>query len=443
MRTLTGLSGRFACVVLVASCQGFATRGDAGDWPQILGPHRNGQADGESLQPWTESGLRRYGPAHWGKVMPGRPVADGRVLIFHRVGDAEQLDALEARTGRSLWRVAFPASYRGGIDPDTGPRCVPVVHAGGDVRVRRGGGPALRLSWASGRRRWTRETYREYRGSEGYFGAGSSPLVVGRQIAGQRRWLTRQCIVAFSLAGRQDPLDRDGGKGQLFLARAGDGGRATARHFRHAIDRRVHLNPRGRGCPLQLSLRSARSHGQCRHSAGFGRQLFLTANYGVGAKAVRLGAKEATPLWANDESLSSQYASPIYADGYLFGIHGREDVGGTGPALRRGADGDVQWSERGFGTAHLILVRDQLLVFAVDGRLVLAKASPRGLSSPGDRQDFGGRHAGLACPGGRLPVFSRECRRRGHLAMPAVGENGERGAPGRSSRMTLHSLTAT
>jgi len=31
--------------------------------------------------------------------------------------------------------------------------------------------------------------------------------------------------------------------------------------------------------------------------------------------------------------------------------------------------GKVEWSETGFGTAHLILVGDQLLVFAVDGRL--------------------------------------------------------------------------
>lgn len=378
MRTLTGLSGRFACVVLVASCQGFATRGDAGDWPQILGPHRNGQADGESLQPWTESGLKTLWTCALGQGYAGPAVADGRVLIFHRVGDAEQLDALEARTGRSLWRVAFPASYRGGIDPDTGPRCVPVVHAGG-VFVFGAAGDLHCVELASGRRRWTRETYREYRGSEGYFGAGSSPLVVGDKllvnVGGDQAG-----IVAFSLADGKTRWTATAEKASYSSPAL-----ATVDGQQHVIFATrltaVSLNPEDGAVRFSFPFGQRGPTVNAATPLVFGRQLFLTANYGVGAKAVRLGAKEATPLWANDESLSSQYASPIYADGYLYGIHGREDVGVPDLRCVEAQTGTVQWSERGFGTAHLILVRDQLLVFAVDGRLVLAKASPRGFQA--------------------------------------------------------------
>jgi glucose/arabinose dehydrogenase len=39
--------------------------------------------------------------------------------------------------------------------------------------------------------------------------------------------------------------------------------------------------------------------------------------------------------------------------------------------------GKVQWSVADFGVAHLLLIRDQLLLLTVDGRLVLAEASPQ------------------------------------------------------------------
>ena len=159
MRTPLGLSGRFRTVVFVCSCLCSATSGYAGDWPQILGPQRNGQADGETLQPWKESIPKTLWTFELGQGYAGPAVADGRVVIFHRAGDSEQLDALDATTGRSLWRVAFPASYRGGIDADTGPRCVPLVHAG-CVYVFGAAGDLHSVELASGKKRWSRQTYR-------------------------------------------------------------------------------------------------------------------------------------------------------------------------------------------------------------------------------------------------------------------------------------------
>ena len=53
---------RLIAAVAVLSLAGSAVR--AGDWPQILGPHRNGHADGEQLrESWPASGpnvLWRY-----------------------------------------------------------------------------------------------------------------------------------------------------------------------------------------------------------------------------------------------------------------------------------------------------------------------------------------------------------------------------------------------
>ena len=80
---------------------------------------------------------------------------------------------------------------------------------------------------------------------------------------------------------------------------------------------------------------------------------FLTASYRVGAALLRFEGDAWTPVWANDDSLSSQYNTPVYADGYLYGIHGREDVGPADLRCVEAKTGRVAWSEEGFGVAHL------------------------------------------------------------------------------------------
>ncbi len=55
-------------------------------------------------------------------------------------------------------------------------------------------------------------------------------------------------------------------------------------------------------------------------------RIFLTASYGVGGVLLDLKPNTAEPLWADTETLSSQYATPIESDGLLYGFHGRDDV---------------------------------------------------------------------------------------------------------------------
>ena len=52
-------------------------------------------------------------------------------------------------------------------------------------------------------------------------------------------------------------------------------------------------------------------------------RLFLTSSYGVGAQFSNVNNLSFDILWENDESLSSQYNTPIFYDNYIFGIHGR------------------------------------------------------------------------------------------------------------------------
>ena len=120
--------------LLLAAAAAFAALHGAGaaadDWPQILGPQRNGQS-GEQLAPqWPADGAAKLWSVPLGEGFAGAAVKGMRLVVFHRVGDLDRVECLHAGTGEPLWRADFAASYRGGVNSDTGPRCVPGIADG-------------------------------------------------------------------------------------------------------------------------------------------------------------------------------------------------------------------------------------------------------------------------------------------------------------------------
>src|SRR5262245_37857072 len=103
----------------------------AADWPQFLGPNR----DGTSGEPnphaaWPAGGPTRVWEYALGTGWSGPVVVGGTVFVFHRVGDDDVLDSLDATTGARRWRWARPANYRDQFGFDNGPRATPTVAAG-------------------------------------------------------------------------------------------------------------------------------------------------------------------------------------------------------------------------------------------------------------------------------------------------------------------------
>src|SRR4029450_2741222 len=100
----------------------------AADWPQFLGPDRNGTSAGPPLlETWGPSGPKVVWRKQVGQAFAGPAVVQNRVLLFHRVGNEEVLESLDAKTGAPVWRYAYPTTYRDDFGFDEGPRAVPVV----------------------------------------------------------------------------------------------------------------------------------------------------------------------------------------------------------------------------------------------------------------------------------------------------------------------------
>ena len=101
------------------------------DWPQFLGPNRDGVYRGPALaESWGQGGPRVVWQKAVGPGFSGPVVAQGRVILFHRLGDSEVVESLDARTGTPQWSYKYPTSYRDDFGFDEGPRAVPVVANG-------------------------------------------------------------------------------------------------------------------------------------------------------------------------------------------------------------------------------------------------------------------------------------------------------------------------
>lgn len=354
----------------------FSTSGDchAGDWPQILGPARNGEARDEPvIPPWTTVGPKQVWSYPVGQGYAGPAVVGQRVVIFHRDADAERVEAIDAATGKSLWKTDFSATYSGGVNSDVGPRCVPLIHDD-RVYVYGAAGDLHCLNLRDGTERWTRQAYREFDGKDGYFGAGSTPIVaagmlivnVGGKGAG---------LVAFDLdTGKTAWQATDEGASYSSPTLATIGG------AQHAIFvtryNTVSIDPATGNVRFRFPFGSRGPTVNGATPLLFDNYLFVSSSYGVGANLSQVTGDSVKELWANDNVMSSQYATCVYRNGFLYGTHGREDYSNGELRCFEAKTGKVKWTVPDFGLAHTILVGDQLLLIGVEGRLRLAEVNP-------------------------------------------------------------------
>ncbi len=369
-----------------------AVGASAADWPQILGPDRDAVAH-ESLPDTLPAQL----PLQWtlpiGQGYAGPAVVGSRVVLFHRDrsdpsgNDVDIVQAVRLSDGGHLWKTSFPAIYRGGIDPDVGPRCVPIV-TGDRVIVFSAAGDLHCLELASGKKQWSRHLYADYRAQEGYFGAGSTPIVVDNQIlvnvGGQRD----AGIVAVALetgktlwqatregASYSSPVQVRDGKSPpkyvLFITRLNA---LMVDPNNGAVLTRAPFGRRGPTVNAATPIH-----------VGKGRY-FLTASYGVGGMLLDLSVKGGPIVWQNEDSIASQYNTPVFHDGFLYGIHGREDLGAAELRCIRAETGQLAWREPDFGVAHLIRLGNRVLALRVDGSLVCFAADPMAFRKLGSWQ---------------------------------------------------------
>lgn len=169
----------------------------ADEWPQWLGPQRDGV--------WRETGILDKFPEGGPKVRWKTPIGAGyagpavvgdKVYITDRVLDEgaknpqsgfgknvvngkERVLCLDEATGKILWQQDYKATYE--ISYPSGPRCTPVVQDG-KVYTLGAVGDLLCLDAANGKILWSKNFPKDYAAPMPLWGFAGHPLIEGKQL---------------------------------------------------------------------------------------------------------------------------------------------------------------------------------------------------------------------------------------------------------------------
>jgi outer membrane protein assembly factor BamB len=394
---------------LTAALLGCAAAASGADWPQLLGPERDGQS--------SETGLRdslppQGPPLLWqrqvGEGFSGPVVAGKRLILFHRVGDEDVVECVHADTGKQQWRFAYATDYADPLNKGNGPRSTPVID-GNRVIALGAQGQLTCLDLDTGRKQWSRALLQDYRVPPSYFGVGTTPAVeqglvlvnVGAKDAG---------IVAFALESGKEVwrATSDGASYSSPVVRTVDGARRAIFFTREGV---AIVEPTRGDVVFRMRWR-ARYDASVNAATPLliGDRLFVSTSYETGALLLRLTKSGATELWSADEVLSNHYNTSVYHDGHLYGCDGRQEAG---PSLRclDLETKKVRWDRPRFGCATMVCAEGRLILMTERGELVLVRATPSAYSELGRARvlEAAPVRAQIALADGRL--FARDERR--------------------------------
>jgi len=381
------------------------------DWPQFLGPNRNGISPETGLiDRWVEGGPKVVWRAPGGIGMSGIAIAGERAVTLVQRQSKQWVIALNRETGDSLWQTAVGTEYRNPMGD--GPRATPAID-GDRVFVYTGEGILACLQLDSGKITWSKNLVSEGNGKVAEYGMACSPLIHGTHVViatgaptativavekatGKIAWKVGDDPAGYSspailqLAGREQLVAMTGNSAMGLEPSSG------ALLWRYPYPTNFECNI---ATPIshkgQLFLSAGENHGSA--------MLQLSPVNGT-AKDARQFQLE--PIWESSgpqSVLRNEWQTSLLLDGCLYGM---DNVGGAGPVTHltciEADTGKRLWQVPRFGKGNLIAAEGKLFMTSMKGELIVARAVP-------DKYDELGRIT-LLRPTRQAPSLSR-----GHL----------------------------
>jgi outer membrane protein assembly factor BamB len=344
----------------------------AADWPQWLGPARNGTSTeaGDLVTTWGTNGP----PVLWSRTIGSGfssiAIVKGTGYTMTTMDTHVGVVAFDAATGAQRWQTALGDTYTEPSGGD-GPRSTPTVD-GDRIITLTPKGALVALDRATGELLWTRDLPKELGGQVPEWGYSASPLVSGGLVYLEVGGTDGHGLVAFS---RSD-------------------GRVVWKHGSYEVSY---------SSPVLLTIAGARQvvfytakkavattpeDGQVLWEAPWRffyglhvatplhvppNGLFVAAGYGVGGTLYDIKRKgktlEATQRWKS-RRMRNRMATSVLVGDHLYGF---DEERLTAIEAKSGA---TDWQRDGFGRGTLIAAGDQLIVLGGDCRLVIVRADP-------------------------------------------------------------------
>lgn len=386
----------------------------AEDWPRFLGPRADGTSAETGLPAkWPTNGL----PTLWHKQIGtgyGAPSIRANKLVFHhRLGDEEIVEALEADTGKTLWRYAYPSHF---VDPygyNNGPRATPLLTP---ERCYTFGaeGKLCCLDLKNGALVWQRDTGIDWNVPVAFFGVGSSPLLEGNTLVVMVGGQTNSGVVGLDAGSGKTLWESVGQKnweGQPMLGWPGQPKVhwqewekqasystpvAATFHGHHQVlcvtrQGLVSLSPTNGEVNFSFWFRSpATDSVNAMNPVVVDDLIFLSAAYyKIGSVLLRVSpdGRGVQEVWRSTV-LEIHWSTPVYRDGVLFAFSGRNepDAHFRCVELKTGRllwDRDERWRPHStitpsvYGRGSCIAADKRLICLGEGGILGLFEMNPR------------------------------------------------------------------
>ena len=369
----------------------------ADDWPQWLGPGRDGVwRETNIVRDFPDKGLQIRWRSPIGIGYAGPAVVGDHVYVLDyelsegkiqnnpgnrvELKGSERVVCLDANNGKIIWQHAYARSYR--LSYPSGPRCTPTV-ADGKVYALGAEGDLICLDADNGNKIWSRQLQDDFDTEAPIWGFAAHPLVDGKHLycivggegsvavafdkdTGEEIW---RALSSISQGYCPPTMITHGGKKQLLIWHP------MSINSLNPTSGEVHWS-----IPLQpsyeMSITAPQLYGDLLYASAIGHvgALFKLDRSGHGAEVIWRGQTKMGVYSCN--------TTPIIEDGVIYGV---DCMKGAMMAVRL-KDGHRLWEtfqpttggERraSHGTAFMVRHENGYFLFAETGDLILARLSP-------------------------------------------------------------------
>ena len=311
-------------------------------------------------------------------------ISNGKLILFHRVGDEEVIECVDALDGSKVfWQDKYPTTYQDRYRYNGGPRSSATIN---ENRVYAFGaqGVLTCVDFETGARLWQRNLNTDYEAEEGFFGVGTAPVIEGdllllnvggangagvvavNKLTGETAWKTSDDSASYST-----PIVKTVNGERLAIFYTGEG--------------LLVLEPETGKERYTYPFRSTiRESAIAASPVLIDDVVFLSATYNIGAVALQLTPDGLKEIWKNPKSLQTHWATSVFLDGKLYGLHGRHQGNAhfrcidfaTGELVWEAPDDYGRNNHPRLGRASFIMAEGHIIALGENGSLALIEVNP-------------------------------------------------------------------
>jgi outer membrane protein assembly factor BamB len=383
----------------------------ANDWPQWRGAHRNGHAEGATINS-LPSDLKPLWRVRIGSGFSSPVFAAGKVLYLDEQSGQEIAHLIDATSGKEIWKAAYAPVF--GDEWGAGPRATPIIDAG-RAYVQSCTGEFRCLNLADGKTLWQTSFERDFgvkflgskanEGTASRRGNNGSGIISHDKVILQVGGTDGASLVAFDKTSGKviwKSQNDEAAYSSVVLASFGDVEQVLA----FTADALLAVRASDGNFLWRVPFKTAAK----RHAASpviFGDTVTVNSQT-IGLVCERIsqdsGGFKATEAWANKQ-LKINLTTPVEVGGYFYSLGEHGDY-----VCVDARTGKLKWSQPGFGKgdkqdyASTIAIGKNLLILTYNGQLILAAADPSQYKELGRLQVCGTTWSHPAYADGKLYV---------------------------------------